>query len=82
MDLKYDLMKHPKIVFTEEGGAKPFIHGKDTESEATISLVGNDPAVRDKAIDLEDLELEQHDYEILTGEEFENNYFKGDLNND
>ena len=55
MDLKYDLMKHPKIKFTEDGGAEPFIHGRDTESEATISLVGNDPELRDKAIDIETL---------------------------
>ena len=75
MDLKYDLMKHPKIAFTEEGGAEPFIHGKDTRSEATISLVGNVPNLRDKAINIEDLITEDHDYEVLTNEELENLYF-------
>ena len=74
MDLKYDLMKHPKIAFTEEGGAAPYIHGKDTRSEVTIKLVGNEPTVRDKAIDLESLELEPHDYEILSNEELEQLY--------
>ena len=71
MDLKYDLMHHPKIAFTEEGGAAPFIHGRDTRSEATISLVGNDPEVRDKAIDFESLVKEEHECEVLSNEELE-----------
>ncbi|MBR3463333.1 MAG: TraM recognition domain-containing protein, partial [Clostridiales bacterium] len=74
MDLKYDLMKHPKIKFTEDGGAEPFIHGRDTESEATISLVGNDPELRGKAINIETLVQEQHDYEVLTLEDLEEIY--------
>ena len=74
MDLKYDLMKHPKIAFTEEGGAAPFIHGKDTRSEATVCLVGNDPALRDKAIDIETLVTEQHDYEVFSNEDLEEQF--------
>ncbi len=74
MDLKYDLMKHPKIAFTEEGGAAPFIHGKDTRSEATVCLVGNDPALRDKAIDIETLVIEQHDYEVFSNEDLEEQF--------
>lgn len=76
MDLKYDLMKHPKIAFTEDGGAEPFIHGRDTRSELTISLVGNEPELRDKAIDMEDLVKEQHDFVILSNEELEEIYLK------
>ena len=74
MDLKYDLMKHPKIAFTEDGGAKPFIHGRDTRSVATVSLVGNDPELRNRAVDIEDLVTEQHDFEVLSNEELENKY--------
>ena len=74
MDLKYDLMKHPKIAFTEEGGAQPFIHGRDTRSLATVKLVGDDPALRDKAIDIETLVEETHDFEILSNEELEDFY--------
>jgi type IV secretion system protein VirD4 len=74
MDLKYDLMKHPKIAFTEEGGAEPFIHGTDLRSEATVSLVGDEPAIRDKAINIDDLVKEQHEYEVLSNEELEEKY--------
>ena len=74
MDLKYDLMKHPKIAFTTDGGAEPFIHGRDTESNVTISLVGNDPVARDNAIDFELLEFEPNQYEIFSNEELEEKY--------
>lgn len=74
MDLKYDLMKHPKIAFTEEGGAAPFIHGRDTRSLATVKLVGDDPALRDKAIDIETLVEETHEFEVLSNEELEDLY--------
>lgn len=26
VDLKYDLMKHPNVRFTEDGGAAPYVH--------------------------------------------------------
>ena len=76
MDLKYDLMKHPKIAFTEDGGAEPFIHGKDTRSKATIQLIGNDPELRSKAVNIEDLVQEQHEYVVLTNEELEEKFKK------
>jgi type IV secretion system protein VirD4 len=76
MDLKYDLMKHPKIAFTEDGGSQPFIHGKDTRSKATIQLIGNDPELRSKAVDIEELVKEQHEYVVLTNEELEEKFKK------
>ncbi len=74
MDLKYDLLKHPNIRFTADGGGEPFIHGRDTKSMATIRLVGNEPELRDKAIDIESLVKEEHDFEILSNEELEEFY--------
>ena len=73
MDLKYDLMKHPKIAFTEDGGAEPFIHGQDTKSKATISLIGNDPELREKAINIGDI-AEETEYLVLSNEELEEIY--------
>ena len=37
-DLKYNILKHPNIKLTEDGGAKPFIHGNTDEAVATIRL--------------------------------------------
>ena len=74
MDLKYDLMKHPSIAYTEDGGAAPFIHGRKSISEATVTLVGNVPDVRSKAVNIEDLVKEPHEFEVLTNKELEKLY--------
>ena len=71
IDLKYNLLKHPNVAFTTDGGAEPFIHGRDTRSEATIRLIGNEPELRDKAIEIESLISEYNDYEVFTSEELE-----------
>ena len=38
MELKYDIMKHPNIALTEDGGAEPFIHGETSEAVADIVI--------------------------------------------
>lgn len=38
MDLKYDIMKHPNISLTADGGAEPFYIRKHTESYAQAAL--------------------------------------------
>ena len=74
MDLKYDLTKHPKYRFTADGDGEPFIHGKVTGSKATVHLIGNEPELRNKAIDFETLVKEEHEFEILSNDELENIY--------
>jgi len=39
MDLKYEIMKHPNVKLTEDGGAEPYIHGTDDASQATVELI-------------------------------------------
>jgi len=38
MDLKYDIMKHPNIGLSTDGGGKPFVHGRQTESIASLQF--------------------------------------------
>ena len=38
MDEKYDLLKHPNVSYTTDGGAPPYEHGKDTRSVGTFRL--------------------------------------------
>lgn len=40
MDLKYDIMKHPNVGLTEDGGAKPYVHGAAAEAVASIVVEG------------------------------------------
>ena len=40
MDFKYDILKHPNVALTTDGGARPYLHGGTENAVATISLVG------------------------------------------
>lgn len=64
-DFKYDILKHPNVSLTTDGGAEPFVHGEDTRSIAAISI---DPQLLKEAVEID---VETHRYEILTGEELE-----------
>ena len=37
-DLKYDILKHPNIALTTDGGAEPYRHGEDLISIAALSI--------------------------------------------
>ena len=37
-DQKYDILKHPNIALTSDGGAEPYRYGEDTYSEAYLSF--------------------------------------------
>ena len=65
MDEKYDILKHPNIALTEDGGAAPYEHGGTENAVATLSFAGaaaetlfepNDPIP---------------DYELLSNEDIE-----------
>ena len=70
MDFKYDILKHPNVKKTTDGGEKPFIHGKASESIASVLLryTGNSAEVK------EERTLSETDYEVLTEAELEKNY--------
>lgn len=65
LDLKYNILKHPFIKLTTDGGAEPYRHGEDTLSIASISL---DNQLLPDAVDIES---KTHHYEILSSEELE-----------
>ena len=64
-DLKYDILKHPNVKLTTDGGAKPYIHGEDTRSMASLSL---QPQLLKEAVYID---VGEHSFEILTAEELE-----------
>ena len=70
MDLKYDILKHPNVKKTTDGGEKPFIHGKAAEAIASVLLryIGNRAEVNEART------LSETDYEVLTEAELEKNY--------
>ena len=64
-DLKYDILKHPNVALTTDGGAAPYVHGEDTRSIAAISI---DTQLLGEAVELSE---NTHQFEILTSEELE-----------
>ena len=67
MDLKYDILKHPNVVYTVDGKGKPYIHGKT--DKATGSIVLDENVDKYKNENKEEKLLEN--YEILSEEELE-----------
>jgi len=65
-DLKYDIMRHPNISFTTDGGAEPYRHGEDLISIATLEIDENllrkansDPVGEDEYLFFCEEELEE-----------------------
>ena len=52
MDFKYDIMKHPNVRLTTDGGKPPYIHGEPTQAVATLVFDSDIPknAVSVKAV--------------------------------
>ena len=65
MDEKYDILKHPNIALTEDGGAPPYEHGGTEHAVATLSLAGI------SAEGIPDMEDTKSDYELLSDEDVE-----------
>ena len=64
MDEKYDILKHPNILLTTDGGGEPYIHGEDTRSAWAIAV---DDSLKKQA---QTLSLpEGVEYELLSDEE-------------
>lgn len=65
MDEKYDLLKHPNVVFTTDGKGKPYEHGGTENAVATISFADVSQA------QLPEPEALETEYELLSDEEIE-----------
>ena len=65
MDEKYDILKHPNIALTEDGGAASYEHGGTENAVATLSFAGVD------AETLFEPNEPIPDYELLSDEDIE-----------
>ena len=71
-DFKYDILHHPNVRETTDGGAPAFTHGEDTRSIAAMSFVF-DPMEVEKA---QKFEPQLHDFELLSEEELQEKFDK------
>lgn len=65
MDEKYDILKHPNIALTEDGGAAPYEHSGTENAIATLSVAGT------AAETLSEPSEPIPDYELLSEEDIE-----------
>lgn len=68
-DLKFDILGHKNVALTTDGKEKPYEHGEDTRSVASISF---DPELLTQAVEFD---LGETNYELLSDEEMEE-YFR------
>lgn len=75
MDLKYDILKHPNVMLSADGKAKPYIHGELTEAIASINMDFNSISLieNNELTDEEKKIIE--DYDLISSEEIDR-YFK------
>lgn len=65
MDFKYDILKHPNVRLTADGGRPPYVHGEPTQAVATLVFDGTIPK---DAITLPSVSTS---YELLSNEDLE-----------
>ena len=65
-DLKFDILKHPNVALTTDGGAEPYRHGEDSISIAALSIdesllktAGAEPVSEDEYLFFCEEELEE-----------------------
>ena len=75
-DLKYDILKHPNIALTEDGGAAPFLHGIADKADFSIQLTS---AFLDHE---DDQPAESTGYELLSEEDLQHEFEEGESFND
>jgi len=77
MDEKYDLLKHPNIKYTTDGGAPVYSHGGTENAVADMVIVRLTPG------DLANIQEPETLYELLSDEDMENIFqFKEDTQNE
>lgn len=67
-DFKYDILKHPNVKLTTDGGAEPYRHGEDTHSIASIQF---DEELLKQAAKSDEQDAGEHRFILLTEEELE-----------
>ena len=63
-DFKYNILRHPNVKLTTDGGTALYRHGEDSRSFAAIQLVSND----EQGVELD---VEPCDFLLLTEAELE-----------
>lgn len=72
-DFKYDILKHPNVKLTTDGGAEAYRHGEDTCSVATVRF---DKELLKQAAEKDTDNTVKHRFILLTEEELEDKFIE------
>lgn len=72
-DFKYDILKHPNVKLTTDGGAEAYRHGEDTCSVATVRF---DKELLKQAAEKDTDDTVKHRFILLTEEELEGKFIE------
>lgn len=72
-DFKYDILKHPNVKLTTDGGAEAYRHGEDTCSVATVRF---DKELLKQATEKDTDNTVKHRFILLTEEELEDKFIE------
>ena len=72
-DFKYDILKHPNVKLTTDGGAEAYRHGEDTCSVATVRF---DKELLKQAAEKDTDDTVKHRFILLTEEELEDKFIE------
>ena len=67
-DLKFDILRHPNVKLTTDGGSEDYRHGEDTISKAVIEVLHIDPK------SLPETEEDAGGYTLISDEELEDTF--------
>ena len=70
LDLKYDIMKHPNVALSADGGVKPYKHGETKDDIATFTVLSVSQGKTRGA----DEKAPETNFELLTNEELEKEF--------
>ena len=68
IDLKYDILKHPNVKLTTDGGTPPYVHGEPTYAAASLIFSGDIPE------NAENITRVSTSYELLSEQDLEEIY--------
>jgi len=71
-DEKYNILKHPNVGLTTDGGAKPYLHGGTERSVATLRFTKADKQAQTPAAPQRNIDLSQ--YELLSEADIEEQF--------
>lgn len=82
IDYKYDILKHPNVLYTTDGKGIPYEYGKVDKKTGTITELTEEDLQKIKNIKYTEEIVKNNEFEILSEEDIENYIYMEDFENE